>query len=121
MFRHALPGLALAASRAALPAASLERLGCSGVAPAWTLTLDGDAARFAMPESGRPVTRMQVMQRSAAEGRDWPRAMTLIGKTDTAILLLEREPCGAAPVRAHVLTQQGQRPILLTGCCVAAS
>ncbi|MDJ0629071.1 MAG: hypothetical protein QNJ44_12505 [Rhodobacter sp.] len=88
---------------------------CQGTAPAWTLTLDTPQARFEFPAP----TDMDVMNDIAAEGADWPRALTLIGERDTAIVLLEQEACGGAPFRAHILTQRGQTPILLTGCCTA--
>lgn len=62
---------------------------------------------------------MDLMHQTTAEGRDWPRAFTLIGERDTAIVLIEREDCNGLPYRAHLFTQRGQTPILLTGCCEA--
>ncbi|WP_372884759.1 hypothetical protein [Shimia sp.] len=92
-------------------------LKCSGTDPDWTLTLGASEARFDYLRR----TRFQVPQSSRAEGRDWPRAYTLIADFDSAILLVDRAPCDggptAAPYAAHVLTQRGQTPILLTGCC----
>lgn len=92
-------------------------LRCAGDAPDWTLEVSGQTARFVFPSP----TQMEVMLDTAAEGRDWPRAFTLIGDRDTAILLVEQESCGTSPVRAHVMTQRGQTPILLTGCCTGTA
>ena len=89
---------------------------CSGDAPSWDLAFDEVQATFEFPAP----TDMDVMNEVPAEGTGWPKAFTLIGDRDTAIVLLERETCGAAPYRAHVLTQRGQSPILLTGCCTDA-
>lgn len=91
---------------------------CAG-APGWSLDLQPDSARFYYPAE----TRMEVMLETPVQGADWPRAFTLIGERDTAIVLLERESCtrdGASfELRAHVFTQRGQSPILLTGCCTS--
>ena len=89
---------------------------CEGADPRWTLEFDEATGRFGFPAD----TEMEVMNDIPAEGADWPRAFTLIGDRDTAIVLLERETCGEAPLRAHVLTQRGQMPILLTGRCRVA-
>ncbi len=102
---------------ALLPAAAqAERFICEGQEPRWTLEFDEATGRFGFPAD----TEMEVMNDIPAEGADWPRAFTLIGNRDTAIVLLERETCGEAPLRAHILTQRGQTPILLTGCCQVA-
>ncbi len=102
---------------ALLPAPALaERFICDGAEPRWTLEFDEASARFGFPAD----TDMEVMNDIAAEGADWPRAFTLIGDRDTAIVLLEQEACGDVALRAHILTQRGQTPILLTGCCRVA-
>lgn len=67
---------------------------------------------------------MSVMDEAFAEGqRKWPRALTLVGERDTAIVLLESETCAVNhtqfPFQAQILTQRGTVPILLTGCCEA--
>ena len=95
-----------------LNALGLE-LSCSG--EGWTLTLGTETASFTFPAP----TEMDVPLVTKAKGADWPRAYSLIGERDTAIVVVERERCGADPYRAHVLTQRGQTPILLTGCCQA--
>lgn len=105
--------LALAAALFAPALAAAEGYLCEGAAPGWRLAFDDAAARFEFPAP----TEMQVMNDVPAEGADWPRAFTLIGERDTAIVVLEREACGGEPYRVHVLTQRGQTPILLTGCC----
>lgn len=94
-------------------------LSCWGAKPEWQLdVLTENEVRFRF--AGRD-TRFEIPQQSAAEGRDWPYAMTLVARNDTAILLFEEEYCTPenenAPIRLHVFTQRGETPILLTGCC----
>lgn len=101
---------------ALLPAQALaQTYHCAGSDPDWQLEIesDHDKARFHFPA----VTEMDVMLTTQAEGLDWPRAFTLVGDRDTAIALLELESCQDQPYRAHVMTQRGQTPILLGGCC----
>ncbi|KMW56925.1 hypothetical protein AIOL_001883 [Candidatus Rhodobacter oscarellae] len=109
---------ALALSLSTLPAWSQSYI-CSGQAPNWRVEFDAVQGRFSFPAP----TDMDVMLVTTAEGAadGWPRAFTLIGERDTAIVLIEQEACGAQPLRAHVMTQRGQTPILLTGCCTAAA
>lgn len=95
-------------------------LACEGSDPDWYLSTGGTVATF---DFGRRGT-FDIRQSSHAEGRDWPRAYTLIAEFDTAILVLDEGTCqtahGSFPIRAHVLTQRGETPILLTGCCTVA-
>ena len=95
-------------------------LTCEGLGPEWDLTLAGTTARFTYQRSNT----FDVPQSSVAEGHDWPRAYTLIAEFDTAILLVDKATCALGadtwPFTAHVLTQRGQTPILLTGCCAVA-
>jgi len=90
---------------------------CEGSKPGWTLEFDDVQATFVFPAP----TYMDVKHVARAENRDWPRAFTLIGQRDTAIVLIERQVCETASettgYRAQVLTQRGETPILLTGCC----
>ena len=110
-----------AMSMVALVAASAAQaqdlnLSCSGAAFDWSLTLDGTAAELTLGAT----TEMEVMHEARAEGAGWPRALTLIGDRDTAILILDPRQCAADPEAshtAHLLTQRGQSPIFLTGCC----
>lgn len=102
-------------------ATDLPPLACEGAAPDWTLTIAGPVARLTIE---RPLD-MTVPQSSVAEGADWPRALTLVGDRDTAIVILDEEACSTAhakdfPIEAHILTQRGTTPILLTGCCTVA-
>lgn len=112
IFRTTCAALIAAGSALGEPA-----LTCLGSAPDWRLELDSEEARFEYLRS----TEMTVPQSSRAEGRDWPRAYTLIAEFDTAILLADQTACSLNqapyPITAHVLTQRGQTPILLTGCC----
>lgn len=91
---------------------------CAGALPGWTLTMDETAGTLT---TNRDVT-MQIMDEAVADGpRDWPRALTLVGDRDTAIVLIENEACTVNhtdfPMQAQILTQRGTVPILLTGCC----
>ena len=104
----------------ALPASAdeAERYQCAGENPNWDLTLSGSEARFAYDHRD---TNFDVPLTTTAENRNWPRAYTLIAEADTAIVLLEQAICSDGDThRAHVLTQRGQTPILLTGCCRVA-
>lgn len=86
-------------------------LECSGSDPDWTLSLQDDAATFSFLDR---TTDMSIPQRSTPEGLDWPKAMTLIGLRDSAIVILEA-PDNGQDIR--VLTQRGETPILLVGRC----
>ncbi|MCP9482066.1 hypothetical protein NNA36_08850 [Shimia sp. CNT1-13L.2] len=116
MFRKVVLGATLVAGAAGADAP----LTCEGVGPDWDLTLAEDSASFTFQRSDR----FDVPQSSIAEGHDWPRAYTLIAEFDTAILLVDKATCALGadtwPFKAHVLTQRGQTPILLTGCCAVA-
>ena len=113
-WRMRYPALILVLAALTGTAVQAQSYDCAGDAPDWKLQFDQVQARFLFPS----VTEMDVMQTNSAEGRDWPQAFTLIGDRDTAIVLLEQEACRADhPFRGHVLTQRGQTPILLTGCC----
>jgi len=95
---------------------------CDGVMPEWQLDLLSDNdARFQF--AGRDQ-RFTIPQSTRAEGRDWPRAMTLVSRNDTAILVLDETTCTVGddtyPMRLDILTQRGETPILLTGCCMVA-
>ncbi|WP_127112203.1 hypothetical protein [Shimia sediminis] len=93
---------------------------CQGHDPDWYLTLAGPVAQF---DYLRKNT-FDIPQTNTAEGRDWPRAYTLIAEFDTAIVLFDEAVCDLEgrpwPITAHILTQRGQTPILLTGCCTVA-
>ena len=95
-------------------------LSCEGIDPDWYLTLAGTTATL---DYLRKNT-FDIPQTNAAEGRDWPRAYTLIAEFDTAIVLVNEATCDLDgrpwPLTANILTQRGQTPILLTGCCTVA-
>lgn len=103
-------------------AASAEPpLSCEGNEPDWFLTLAGPEAQF---RYDKRKTGFKIPQSNAAEGHDWPRAYTLVSDFDTAIVLINEATCMLGntswPNAAHILTQRGQTPILLTGCCTVA-
>ncbi len=98
-------------------AAAAQSFSCAGQTPDWQLNMDSAQARMVFPAT----TEMDVKLATPAEGQDWPRAYTLVGERDTAIVVIEQENCSdTAPFRAHVLTQRGQTPIFLTGCCTSS-
>ena len=88
-------------------------LACSGQSPDWELDVDQDSAVFAF---GRE-SQMTVALDTVAQDATWPRALTLVGRGDSAILLLENISCETGNLTARILTQRGETPLLLTGCC----
>ncbi|MFY0691104.1 MAG: hypothetical protein JXR14_04185 [Paracoccaceae bacterium] len=93
-------------------------LACDGADPDWSLTLHG--AQAELNYGGASV--LDIPQQSSAEGRDWPKVLTLVGQQDTAIVVLHPRRCDNAlvtayPIEATVLTQRGQSPVVLSGCC----
>ena len=96
-------------------------LSCEGHDPDWFLTLAGPESQF---RYDKRKTDFKIPQSNVAEGHDWPRAFTLVADFDTAIVLIDEATCllneTSWPITAHVLTQRGQTPILLTGCCTVA-
>lgn len=89
-------------------------LECSGTNPDWTLSYDEETARFAFLDR---ESDLQVPQKSTAEGVEWPKAATLVGPRDSAIIILHNRQCGTEEYELQILTQRGESPILLTGCC----
>ncbi len=97
-----------------MPAAqTLPPLNCAGTDPAWTLQFSQESAILDYLRE----SEMTIPQASTAEGRAWPRAFTLVSRNNTAIAVIDLEDCLGQPYAADVLTQHGQTPILLTGCC----
>ena len=87
---------------------------CAGSDPNWTLEYDGTQAEFSFTDR---TTKLDVPQKSTAEGVDWPKAATLIGPRDSAIILIHHRGCLGMDYEMQVLTQRGETPLLLTGCC----
>lgn len=83
----------------------------------WSLNISGSQARFDFPAP----TVMDIPHMATAEGADWPRAMTLIGDRDTAIVILHDRICPGGTNEVQILTQRAQSPILLNGCCTETS
>ena len=114
------PSILLATLLALAHPALADAMQCYGTLPAWSLSLT-DGQSVLTTDRNIP---MEVMDITTAEGdRDWPRALTLVGRSDTAIVLIDQEACQLNsrdyPYQAQVLTQYGTVPILLTGCCEA--
>lgn len=109
---------ALATATAALAEPPLS---CEGHDPDWFLTLAGPESQL---HYDKRKTDFKVPQSNVAEGHDWPRAYTLVSDFDTAIVVVNEASCHLGntswPITAHILTQRGQTPILLTGCCTVA-
>lgn len=85
---------------------------CDGAEPAWSMTITEDGSLF---DYGR-TSDLDIAWETQAEGAQWPRALTLIGRGDTAIVILEAPTDDSYPIR--ILTQRGETPLLLTGTCV---
>ncbi|MBY8974218.1 hypothetical protein KHP62_00265 [Rhodobacteraceae bacterium NNCM2] len=118
--------LTLAAFAALSPATAeeggLPPLLCGGAEPIWNLSLEDNRGAFTSPQQADAIT-YDVRLTTTAKGREWPLALTLIGLRDTAIILLDQRQCTDTqtetdyPYAAHLMTQRGTEPILLTGCC----
>ncbi|MDO6798223.1 hypothetical protein [Shimia thalassica] len=111
----AICALAASAAQAEPP------LACEGHDPEWYLTLAGPVAQFRFHKR---KTDFDIPHSTVAQGRDWPRAYTLISSFDTAIVVTNETACSLGdtnwPISVHVLTQRDTTPILLTGCCTVA-
>ena len=106
---RALPLIALCT-----PVSALDfDLGCTGSDPDWTLSTQGDTARF---EFGYD-SELSLMLTTQAQGHDWPIAMTYIGRGDSVIAVIEPAACETGDIRATLLTQRGETPLMLVGCC----
>ena len=105
------------------PAYAASDLICGGVEPFWALEIKGETALFTAPDT--PDIAYDVQLRTVAEGRTSPVALTLIARTDTAIVILGERACGdtmSDTVFSHsveVLTQRQSRAVMYTGCCRA--
>ena len=106
--RHILVSFLFAATSAG---AEIPRVACYGTAPDWRLTITNTAASFQF--ENRSI-QFEVPQHSRAEGRDWPLAITMVARNDTAIVVLEPSATGYV---VDILTQRNTVPILLTGSC----
>lgn len=107
MFRTSLLAIVIATPLAA------EDFICSGSDPDWSLTITGDIAIFDFERKNS----FQIPDTAFAQGKDWPRAKPLIGDFDTAVVVLDQDSCETGPISVDILTQRGQTPVLLTGCC----
>lgn len=90
-------------------------MSCSGISPDWSLSLSGDEAEFSFQRD----SDLNVQLITTPLNADWPRAITMIGRGDSAILIVEPARCDTGDMSARVLTQRGETPILLVGCCQA--
>lgn len=99
-------------------------LACGGVEPFWSLDLRAEAAAFTAPD--QPQIDYSIPDEKRAEGRFWPRALTLIAPQDTAILLIRPSVCSDTMSdiehewTVDFLTQRRGEAIVYTGCCRAA-
>lgn len=93
-----------------------QQMVCSGQNPEWVLKIEDETALL----DHLITTRMNLMLSTVAEGQVTPLALTFVGDRDTAIVVIHDRTCGTAPYETQVLTQRGQTPILLTGCCEVA-
>lgn len=97
---------------AATPAMAEDFI-CAGQNPDWELTITGDTGIFEFERKNS----FNIPDTAVALGQEWPQAKPLIGDFDTAIAILDQDSCPTGPIAVDVLTQRGQSPILLTGCC----
>lgn len=105
----------------ALAEDALPPLACEGSKPDWQLLLHADSARFTF---GKTLD-MTIPQRTQVENAPFPKALTLLAHRDTAIVILNERRCDtehatAFPIEANILTQKGEEPVILRGCCTVA-
>lgn len=98
---------------------------CAGSDPTWSMELlaTGSSA------DGRSTADTAVIDylyegeldfalETLAEGADWPRAYTFVGRGGTAILVVaEPDDDTSSALPAMVFTQRGETPVLLVGVC----
>ena len=104
-------------------AAAKERppLLCGGVEPFWSLEINEEDALYSAPDTD-PIT-YSIPLITKAEGRDWPRVLTLLAQRDTAIAVLRPLQCSDTMSdidfdwTIDILTQRNSEAIALTGCC----
>lgn len=122
-----LNALAALCALAALPALAADPpppLTCFGAEPFWSLELDDDGAALHAP--GAPEILYAIADMRDAVGRSWPKAVTLLARDDTAILIVRPAACSdgmsdrSYDWMADLLTQRGGEAVILTGCCRAA-
>jgi hypothetical protein len=98
--------------------AAAQTYSCAGSNPDWTMQIDGASATF----SYVAADVLDIPHQTTAHDRDWPKALTLLGGRDTAIVILNDRICSTAevtdyPIEANILTQKAETPVILTGCC----
>ncbi|MCO4826394.1 MAG: hypothetical protein KC451_16230 [Amylibacter sp.] len=106
--------LCLAAFIALAIPATADVMQCSGSHPNWSADLNGETATFQLRER---VQEYDVKLTTPALNDPDTTAYTLIGATDTAILIVHPGRCNTAENIAHILTQDRSEAVLLTGCC----
>lgn len=117
---------ALAMLLLAAPAVAQDRpaqLLCGGVEPFWSLEIGAETALYTAPDSAD--IEYTIPLTTPAEGRVWPRALTLLAEQDTAIAIIRPATCSDSMSdreyewTVDVLTQRRSEAIVLTGCCRA--
>lgn len=101
-------------------APATQALTCWGAAPNWRITLGtlGDnTATFQLRDKTGTFT---LPHTATALNDPDTTAYTLIGSSDTAILLVHPGRCNSQNLTAHVMTQDHGTAILLSGCCQKA-
>ena len=106
--------LSLAALIALATPAWADVMQCSGSHPNWNADLNGAVATFQLRDR---LQEYDVKLTTPAQNDPDTTAYTLIGATDTAILIVHPGRCNTAENIAHILTQDRTNAILLTGCC----
>lgn len=106
--------LALAATATLATPAFADVMQCTGSHPNWRAELNGDTATFTLRERTGDYAIKLV---TPAKNDPDTTAYTLIGTTDTAILIVSASRCNTSDYTANVLTQERAEAILLTSCC----
>ncbi len=90
----------------------VPQMACTGTDPIWALDLLGNTAQFRFADR---TIDLDVMAETPGQPGPWPVALTLVGRGDTAIVLVR----GPAPFTVDILTQHRDLPVLFTGTCEA--
>lgn len=98
-------------------AQSWPDLTCQGHQPDWHLSIGQESAAFTFTSE----SQLSIPHAVRAEGRDWPLALTLIGRDESAIAILRPRTDGSPDLLIDVLTQVGDAPVILTGICQSRS
>ena len=94
---------------------------CGGDGPDWDLSINADGVEFNYLRE----STLEIGLETRPANAQWPVALTMVGRGDTAIAIIDQGQCKWDEMAEtdnafsiEVLTQRGETPVLLVGCCV---